>query len=282
MLARLSPIIAAAREDFETIVATLRDTVASAQRDASMTGQAVDKIGQAAEKLRHAQDAADAYLTKLNEVLAEAHEHFSTHMLNTVKNANKTFHQEAHEVNAAHLSYRYGIRGCAERREWKGPVMLFARTTAHRNGKEEGERPFWISFADLMTALMVLFLVSLSVALNDANKRRDEAVKAQVELKKEREELARAKAELEEEKRKRNDATKQRATDLQSILSMIDKAIARHDGVRLDRERHVIDFGSRAQFRLGRNDLTPDQTNALRKFIPELLNVARTDLGRAG
>ena len=157
--------------------------------------------------------------------------------------------------------------------------MLFARTTAHRNGKEEGERPFWISFADLMTALMVLFLVSLSVALNDANKRRDEAVKAQVELKKEREELARAKAELEEEKRKRNDATKQRATDLQSFLSMIDKAIARHDGVRLDRERHVIDFGSRAQFRLGRNDLTPDQTNALRKFIPELLNVARTDLG---
>lgn len=157
--------------------------------------------------------------------------------------------------------------------------MLFARTTAHRNGKEEGERPFWISFADLMTALMVLFLVSLSVALNDANKQRDEAVKAQVELKKEREELARAKAELEEEKRKRNDAAKQRASDLQSFLSMIAKAIARHDGVRLDRERHVIDFGSRAQFRLGRNDLTPDQTNALRKFIPELLNVARADLG---
>jgi outer membrane protein OmpA-like peptidoglycan-associated protein len=157
--------------------------------------------------------------------------------------------------------------------------MLFARTTPHRNRKEEGERPFWISFADLMTALMVLFLVSLSVALNDANKRRDEAVKAQVELRKEREELARAKAELEEEKRKRNDATKQRATDLQSLLSMIDKAIARHDGVRLDRERYVIDFGSRAQFRLGRHDLTPDQTNTLRKFIPELLNVARTDLG---
>jgi outer membrane protein OmpA-like peptidoglycan-associated protein len=158
--------------------------------------------------------------------------------------------------------------------------MLFARTIAHRNGKEEGERPFWISFADLMTALMVLFLVSLSVALNDANRRRDEAVKAQVELKKEREELARAKAELEEEKRKRNDATKQRATELQSLLSLIDKAIARHEGVRLDRERHVIDFGSRAQFRLGRNDLTPDQTNALRKFIPELLDVARTDLGK--
>ena len=86
--------------------------------------------------------------------------------------------------------------------------MLFARTTVHRNGKEEGERPFWISFADLMTALMVLFLVSLSVALNDANRRRDEAIKTQVELQKKSEELARAKAELEEEKRKRNDANK--------------------------------------------------------------------------
>jgi outer membrane protein OmpA-like peptidoglycan-associated protein len=158
--------------------------------------------------------------------------------------------------------------------------MLFSRVTIHRNGKEEGERPFWISFADLMTALMVLFLVSLSVALNDANQRRDEAVKAQVELKKEREELARAKAELEEEKRKRNDATKRRATELQSFLSMIDKVVAQHEGVRLDRERHVIDFGSRAQFRLGRHDLTPEQINALRKFVPELLEVARTDLGQ--
>ena len=84
----------AARGDFETIVATLRDTVANAQRHASMTERAVDKIGQAAEKLRHAQDAADEYLTKLNEVLTEAHQRFSTNMLKTVGDANKTFHQE--------------------------------------------------------------------------------------------------------------------------------------------------------------------------------------------
>lgn len=157
--------------------------------------------------------------------------------------------------------------------------MLFVRATARRNGKEEGERPFWISFADLMTALMVLFLVSLSVALNDANNRRDEAVKAQVELKKEREELARAKAELEEEKRKRNDATKQRAADLQSFLGMVDKVVNDHKGV-LDRERHVIDFGSRAQFELNQHALKAVQINALRKFIPDLLDVARTDLGQ--
>ena len=84
----------AARKDFETIVARLRDTVADAQRHAFMTGPALEKIGQAAEKLRHAQDAADTYLTKLNQALVEAHQLFSTNMQKTVREANKTFHQE--------------------------------------------------------------------------------------------------------------------------------------------------------------------------------------------
>jgi Membrane MotB of proton-channel complex MotA/MotB len=34
-----------------------------------------------------------------------------------------------------------------------------------RKSKEEGEKPFWISFSDLMTALMVMFLVVMAVAL---------------------------------------------------------------------------------------------------------------------
>src|SRR5580692_10869642 len=39
--------------------------------------------------------------------------------------------------------------------------------SAQRNkaSKDEAERPFWISFSDLMTALMVLFLVAMAVAL---------------------------------------------------------------------------------------------------------------------
>src|SRR5271169_3991464 len=36
----------------------------------------------------------------------------------------------------------------------------------HRNASnDEAEKPFWISFSDLMTALMVLFLVAMAVAL---------------------------------------------------------------------------------------------------------------------
>jgi hypothetical protein len=31
--------------------------------------------------------------------------------------------------------------------------------------REDAEKPFWISFSDLMTALMVLFLVAMAVGL---------------------------------------------------------------------------------------------------------------------
>ena len=42
------------------------------------------------------------------------------------------------------------------------------RMSAPKRGREEGEKPFWISFSDLMSALMVLFLVAMSVALLDS------------------------------------------------------------------------------------------------------------------
>lgn len=37
--------------------------------------------------------------------------------------------------------------------------------------RDEGERPFWISYADLMTALMMLFLVVMAVALVSVSSR---------------------------------------------------------------------------------------------------------------
>lgn len=43
--------------------------------------------------------------------------------------------------------------------------MLGIKTPHRKGGKEEAEKPFWISFSDLMTALMVLFLVAMAVAL---------------------------------------------------------------------------------------------------------------------
>lgn len=43
--------------------------------------------------------------------------------------------------------------------------MLGAMGRGRKRSKEEGERPFWISYADLMTAMMVLFLTAMAVTI---------------------------------------------------------------------------------------------------------------------
>ena len=43
--------------------------------------------------------------------------------------------------------------------------MFSGRMSSRRRVREEGEKPFWISYSDLMTALMVLFLVVMSVSM---------------------------------------------------------------------------------------------------------------------
>lgn len=43
--------------------------------------------------------------------------------------------------------------------------MLGIRLPIRNKSRDEGEKPFWISFSDLMSALMVLFLVAMTVAL---------------------------------------------------------------------------------------------------------------------
>lgn len=43
--------------------------------------------------------------------------------------------------------------------------MLGIKTPPRKPDVDEAEKPFWISYSDLMTALMVLFLVAMSVSL---------------------------------------------------------------------------------------------------------------------
>ena len=114
---------------------------------------------------------------------------------------------------------------------------------ASRRGADDAERPFWISFADLMTALMVLFLVVMAVAL-----------------------LAVTRTASEREERE--------ATHRSRIAACVERAeaaAARHPGVRIDRDRRVIDFGDRARFAFGSSALAPEQESVLRRFVPELI-----------
>ncbi len=130
--------------------------------------------------------------------------------------------------------------------------MVGARIVLKRGGADEAEKPFWISFADLMTALMVLFLVVMGVAL-----------------------LAVTKNVTEKEKKQ-----EQHRRDIELILDRFEQAARRHDGIKVDRRRSVIDFGDRARFALGKFNLNADQEAVLRQFVPEILSLANDELGQ--
>ena len=130
--------------------------------------------------------------------------------------------------------------------------MVGAKVFLRRGGRDEAEKPFWISFADLMTALMVLFLVVMGVAL-----------------------LAVTKNVTEREKKE-----EQHRRDIELILDRFEQAAKRYDGIKVDRARSVIDFGDRARFALSKFNLTPDQEAVLRQFVPEILVLANDDLGK--
>jgi flagellar motor protein MotB len=123
--------------------------------------------------------------------------------------------------------------------------MFGNRTPVKRNNREEAEKPFWISFADLMTALMVLFLVVMCVALLAVTKDDD-----------------------------------QHSKDIESILDRFTEAAKRYPGIEIDRNRRVIDFGSQAQFNSGEWLLNTQQQDVLRKFAPEIIALANDDLGK--
>jgi hypothetical protein len=128
------------------------------------------------------------------------------------------------------------------------------RTSGPRKSREEAEKPFWISFSDLMSALMVLFLVALSVALLAVTKKVSEE---------EREDKARVEA-------------------IAAFMDDIKKVVSEKEfeGVRVI--DNTIDFGPRGRFeREGQNVLSGPQRQLLRQFTPKLLERLRsTDAGK--
>ena len=126
--------------------------------------------------------------------------------------------------------------------------MIGRRRPSQQRGKDEAEKPFWISYADLMTALMVLFLVVMAVALLAVTRTISDIEKREAEYK----------------------------ADIVNCMALAVEAAKRHEGVRVDLQRNVIDFGDRARFAFNSSLLSPDQEGVLRRFVPELLNMAES------
>lgn len=128
--------------------------------------------------------------------------------------------------------------------------MIGARVIIKRGSKEEAEKPFWISFSDLMSALMVLFLIVMSVALLAVTKRVNEA-----ELAKE-----------------------QRDKEIKELLQRVQDAAQEFEGVKV--VGHSINFGPQSNFDFGSSSLKGDAPVLLRAFVPKILAIANDPLGK--
>ena len=127
--------------------------------------------------------------------------------------------------------------------------LMRSRSASRHRNREEGEKPFWISFSDLMSALMVLFLVALTVAL--------------LAITHEISESDRHKAE--------------QAEEISDFLTRLQSKVQEFPGVKL--RGSVIDFGDRARFETNSHRLTDNQESLLRSFVPTVIDLARDPLG---
>jgi len=109
--------------------------------------------------------------------------------------------------------------------------MLGIKSPQRRPPRDDAEKPFWISFSDLMTALMVLFLVAMAVALMA---------------------VTQGLREIEQEKKERDET-------IRTCISDIDLITKKREFEGVQVRGHVIEFGSLAEFTKNGNDLTPER-----------------------
>lgn len=128
--------------------------------------------------------------------------------------------------------------------------MLGIRIPVRQKSRDDAEKPFWISFSDLMAALMVLFLVAMTVALL--------AVTHEI-------------SETERQKTERDQ-------EIAKLLARIEESTKDFPGVTLKGRR--VDFGDRARFDTNSHQLSREQADLLRAVVPKVLEIARDPLGQ--
>lgn len=126
--------------------------------------------------------------------------------------------------------------------------MIGLKTSKKGRRQDEGEKPFWISFSDLMTSLMVLFLVAMAVALmaiTQKQKNIDDTI----------------------EHRKKTIVAC--LAEVEGVTNMpVFKGITVHG--------NSIDFGTLVQFKDKEHTFEkPADEKLIRQFVPEVLKVAR-------
>lgn len=80
------------RDAVSTLLGEVRSTVELAKKEASLTGDILQRIEMSATKLSHAQTAADEYLDGVNHVLADSSSAFRESVVSTLAKVNHDFH----------------------------------------------------------------------------------------------------------------------------------------------------------------------------------------------
>ena len=130
--------------------------------------------------------------------------------------------------------------------------MFSGAIQRRRSQKVEGESPFWISFSDLMTALMVLFMVVMAVTLISVTRDVDDIEQRRI----------------------------QREEEIRQLMALIKERSRPFRAVKVNEAAHRIDLGDIVRFDSGRSDIVPLAGRFLRGYVPTLLSVQASPLGQ--
>lgn len=118
--------------------------------------------------------------------------------------------------------------------------------------KGDGEKPFWISYADLMTAMMTLFLAAMAVTM----------VAISTEI-----------VEVVSPGEKREEA-------IQNICGQVSKAFSGHPSIKVDCTRQRISFGEVGRFAQNDYRLPAEANKTLAELVPAVLAAADSPDGK--
>lgn len=131
--------------------------------------------------------------------------------------------------------------------------MFGMRSRGVQRSTVEGEKPFWISYADLMTALMILFLIVMVSSLVMMTKR-----------------IADAGAE-----------EKSRTTDISNLCNSLKaKANELNQNIVVDCRDNRINFGEAGRFGFNDYKLGSNGQTALRNVVPLVIDAASSKEGK--
>jgi outer membrane protein OmpA-like peptidoglycan-associated protein len=127
--------------------------------------------------------------------------------------------------------------------------MLGVMARARRRNREEGEKPFWISYADLMTAMMVLFLSAMAITIAAVT----QVIEGPAEI---------------------------RAKEIQSICQQLERDLSGMPDIRVNCADHRITFPAVGTFAFNSYRLPDGVEPALASLVPAVLRAADGEKGK--